>query len=151
MPFPKGWNKTVKDLMEQDRISPEELDWAHAYEREVLLKDAVFPLDGDIFQAVTDVEIDYLTHWSAPFTGGDDCILPAGTLIKVEVSQSNPEPIGVYATPINYEEMEQRIISEEDRDSEDYCGYSLFINTKSLNDHFKRQASGDESDRQTEN
>ena len=36
-------------------------------------------IDENVFQLTTDTEIGYLEHFCAPFTGGDSCVVPAGT------------------------------------------------------------------------
>ena len=80
--MPAGWRKTIRDL--PDRLpAPEEWEWARTFERTELRKWARFPLDGDIFEAVHDTPVEYLTHWKAPFTGGGTGVLPAGTKFRV--------------------------------------------------------------------
>jgi len=110
--------------MEQRRpIGPPETDWARAYERSLLRKWARFPLDGDIYEALEDTLVKFLTHWAAPFTDGGSGILPKGTQIRVEVF--SPEPIGVYAQPIDREVIEDRLVKAGDRANEKYRGFSL--------------------------
>ena len=36
-------------------------------------------IDENIFELTKDMEIGYLEHFCAPFTGGDSCVVPAGT------------------------------------------------------------------------
>jgi hypothetical protein len=102
--YPDGWCKTLEDLLnEKRRYSAEEMGWARAYEREQLKKSgARFPVNGEIYEAIHDVEIGCLTHWRAPFTGGQRVLLPAGTKLRVEVNSSDAEPIGIYALPLKY-------------------------------------------------
>lgn len=37
-------------------------------------------IDENIFELVEDIELNYLVHFAAPFTGGDKCIVPQGTV-----------------------------------------------------------------------
>jgi len=63
MSFPKSWNKTLNDLFNEDRaISEEEMEWARAYERDVLLKGARFPLDGEKYIYLTPVTYRVTIH-----------------------------------------------------------------------------------------
>ena len=37
-------------------------------------------IDENVFELVEDTELEYLVHFAAPFTGGDKCIVPLGTV-----------------------------------------------------------------------
>lgn len=37
-------------------------------------------IDENVFELVEDIELNYLVHFAAPFTGGDKCIVPQGTV-----------------------------------------------------------------------
>jgi hypothetical protein len=72
-----------------------------------------------------------------PYTGGGK-----GTLLKGErivVSKTNQDkPLSYYCQPINVDEVEERIVSFSDRENPAYNGFSLSIDTKSLNKDFKQ-------------
>ena len=73
--FPPGWNTTLADLFADSKesrspIGPTETEWARSYERSLLRSWARFPLDGDVYEAVEDTAVKFLTHWLAPFTDG---------------------------------------------------------------------------------
>ena len=36
-------------------------------------------IDENIFELAEDIELEYLVHFAAPFTGADKCIVPKGT------------------------------------------------------------------------
>lgn len=94
-----------------------------------------YPKGGEVFQAMNDVEITYLTHFMAPYTGGEKAILLKGE--KVLVSKPlNSKPKGYYCYPLNADEVEQRIIPNSDKNNPAYNGFSLSIDTKSLNTDF---------------
>ena len=37
-------------------------------------------IDENVFELVEDTELEYLVHFAAPFTGGDKCLVPKGTV-----------------------------------------------------------------------
>jgi hypothetical protein len=68
---PPRWNKTIDDLMAEKRaISGDEIEWAR------------FPRDAEVFEAQADLKLHYLTHWSAPFTGGFSLFVKTAQLNK---------------------------------------------------------------------
>jgi hypothetical protein len=82
-PAPPGWNKTIQDLFDESKrtksaVGPPEVEWARDYERSLIPAGMRFPKKGDVFEATRDVEVSYLTSWSAPFTGGGSGRLKKG-------------------------------------------------------------------------
>jgi len=71
-PAPPGWKKTIEDLFDESRagnrssVGSPEVDWARDYERSLIPAGTRFTKSGDIYQAIIDVEVSYLTSWSAP-------------------------------------------------------------------------------------
>jgi hypothetical protein len=65
-----------------------------------------------------------MTHWRAPFTGGDTAVLPAGTVVVARFDQL-PNVPGFSCVPENAETLERDLVREEDRRAEKYGGYSL--------------------------
>ena len=37
-------------------------------------------IDDNVFELAEDTELEYLVHFAAPFTGGDKCLVPKGTV-----------------------------------------------------------------------
>lgn len=37
-------------------------------------------IDENVFELAEDTELEYLVHFAAPFTGGDKCLVPKGTV-----------------------------------------------------------------------
>ena len=37
-------------------------------------------IDDNVFELAEDTELEYLVHFAAPFTGGDKCLVPQGTV-----------------------------------------------------------------------
>lgn len=134
---PADWCKTVDDLMTEKRtISGEELAWARSYEHDQLKMWARFPLDGEHYETVDSVDVDYLTHWQAPYTGGGKGKLIKGTRVRVVVDAVMPNPIGVYAYPLE-KKLESQMVPLEDRTSRKYGGFSLWIPIAQLNREFR--------------
>lgn len=96
----------------------------------------VYPKGDDIYEAIDDVEIPYMTSWGAPFTGGGNATLPKGEKVKV-VTPNRPKPTSVYCDPINYKKLHSIIVPERDRKAQDYGGYYFCIDTLTLNTKFK--------------
>ena len=139
--FPAGWNKTVTDLIAESKktgrsVGPPETEWALAYECSLLRPWARFPLDGDIYEALEDTPISFLTHWRAPFTDGGSGTLPKGTKVRVKVFDNAPNATRVYASPLDADVVERLLVSEADRTNPKYGGFSLSISIGDLNKWF---------------
>jgi hypothetical protein len=138
-PRPPEWSKTIDDLMTEKRTIPsEELEWARSYERDQLRTWVRFPKDGEEYEAERDIEVNYVVHWQAPFTGGGVGRMDKGTRIRVSVGAQDPEPIGVYASPLDKRRLEEHLVPESERSSPKYGGFTLFIPVGQLNKDFKR-------------
>jgi hypothetical protein len=136
--FPKGWTKTVEDLVAEKRdLSGEEIAWARSYEREQLRSWARFPRPGEVYELCVDAQITYLIHWLAPFTGGGKGMLPKGARVRVAQVISEAEPISVGAEPLEKAQVEAVLIPESERNDEKYGGFSLSIRTAELNKLFR--------------
>ena len=121
----------------REHIGEPELTWSHEYERNLISDSYRFPKKGDLYESNQDQEINYLTSWSAPFTGGGKATLFKGEKIWIDSEPIEQEPIGVYALPVDYEELELRIVPSSDRNAGKYNGYYLSIDTKVLNEKFQ--------------
>ena len=141
-PAPRGWNKTIKDLMDESAESgsaagPPEVDWALDYERSLLPAGTRFPKKGDVYEASEDVEVNYLSSWSAPFTGGGMGKLKNGDRVIVDYDILLPRPVAVYARPIEYAAVEERMVPASDRANVKYAGFYLCLRTADLSLHFR--------------
>lgn len=135
---PPDWNRTIDDLMAEKRtISGEEIEWARSYERDQLRAWVRFPRNAEIYEALRDVEVNYLVHWQAPYTGGGTGTVHQGTRVRVSVGDRDPQPISVYADPLDGGELERRLVSEDERGSKKYGGFSLCIGVGELNKDFR--------------
>ncbi len=119
-PAPPGWNKTIQDLSDEAKktgsvVGSPEVDWARDYECRLIPAGARFPKKGDVYEATENVQVSYLTSWSAPFTGGGTGTLMKGERVIVDQDIFLPRPVAVYAKPTDYATAEERIIPESDR------------------------------------
>ncbi|MGD0360412.1 MAG: hypothetical protein ABSC93_06055 [Bryobacteraceae bacterium] len=147
-PAPPGWNKTVDDLFSEQRsglrksIGAEEFHWASIYERSLLPGGVRFPRKDDVYEASQDMEVQYMTSWFAPYTGGGVAILKQGERIIVQTDCSNEEPLSVYALPEQYKDLEMRMVSEDDRTHYKYSNFYLCVKTLDLNTKFRLVTDG---------
>jgi hypothetical protein len=141
-PAPPGWNKTIQDLFnEADKngsvVGPPEVDWARDYERSFIPAGTRFPKKGDVYEATEDVQVSYLTSWSAPFTGGGTGTLKRGERVIVEHNMLLHRPVSVYAKPTDYTAVEERMVPESDRANKKYAGFYLRLKTADLGRNFR--------------
>jgi O-acetyl-ADP-ribose deacetylase (regulator of RNase III) len=135
--------KTIEELFDElkvgkrNSISEKELDRGKKLSKALLPSGLFYPSGGEVFEALQDVEINYLTHFMAPYTGGEKAKLLKGERVKVS-KPTQVKQLSYYCYPINASEIENRIIPFTDKDDPAYNGYSLSIDTKSLNNDFKK-------------
>ncbi|MBB2147160.1 hypothetical protein GM921_16795 [Pedobacter sp. LMG 31464] len=140
--IPAGWYLTVSDLHEELRsgkriqFGESELTWAREYERSLIPENYRFPRKGDLYQAKFDQEIDYITDWSAPYSGGGKAKIYVGEKFWVHTNPSDKKPIGAYLIPVNYKDLEERIIPFDDRTAFKYNGYYFYVRTNLINENF---------------
>lgn len=143
VPPPPGWNKTLDDLFDEARrgergpIGRPETDWAIAYERGLLPPDVRFPRKGDVYEATLDVPVEYLTAWRAPRTESGQGVLVKGDRVRIDHEPASPEPVGVYAMPVDYEVLEARMVPAAIRAQSRYEGFCFFLSTDDLNRKFR--------------
>ncbi|MFZ5563801.1 MAG: hypothetical protein ACOZBW_07080 [Thermodesulfobacteriota bacterium] len=141
-PRPEGWNLTLTDLMDEVEtgrwgpLKPHELEWARDYERSLIPDTMRFPRKGDVYEALGDMEVDFMTAWAAPFTGGGKALMKKGDRVFVESGPSDPKPIGSYVTAMDYRTLEERMVPEQDRNAPGYGGFYFFFSTIDLNTKF---------------
>jgi hypothetical protein len=143
VPPPSGWNKTLDDLIGEARrgergpIGEPETRWAIEYERSLLQPDVRYPRMGDVYEAVEDTPVEYLTAWSGPYTGSGQGVLLRGDRIRIEHEPAGAEPIGVYAVPLDYTTLEERMVPAASRLAKKYDGFYFFVHTADLNRAFR--------------
>jgi hypothetical protein len=142
-PAPPGWNKTISDLIAEmnsglrKNVGSPEIDWARDYERGLLPTDAKFPKEDDVYEALEDMEIEFLTSWAAPYTGSGKAILKKGERIRAKGNSVDPRPIGAYLEAVDYPALEERMVPSSERNNGKYRGFYFFIKTLDLNRRFR--------------
>ena len=138
---PPGWNKTIDDLFDESKkngsaVESPEVEWARDYERSLIPAGTRFPKRGDVYEATSDVEVSYLTSWSAPFTGGGSGRLKKGERVIIDY-EPLPRPIAANAKAINYTHLEQEMVRESDRSNNKYSGFYFVLKTLQLSRAFR--------------
>jgi O-acetyl-ADP-ribose deacetylase (regulator of RNase III) len=133
--------KTVDELFDEVKkrktVSGKAMENARKLSKELMPAGFFYPKGGEVFEAVQNTQISYLTHFMAPYTGGDKAELLKGERVIIS-KPSQDKPLGYYCYPIKADEVEDRIIPYSDKNDPAYNGFSLFIDTKSLNKDFKQ-------------
>jgi hypothetical protein len=138
---PPEWKKTIEDLFDEARktgaaVGSPEVDWARDYERSLIPTGTRFPKKGDVYEATRDIEVNYLTSWSSPVTGGGSGTLKKGERVII-AHEPLPRPIAADAKPIDYARVEKEMVPESDRSNKKYAGFHLLLKTLELSRDFK--------------
>ena len=140
--LPANWNLTLSDLHKgmkdgkRKSVSQLEWGWAREYERSLIPEGVRFPQKGDVYEALSDMTVSYMTAWRAPYTGGGKASLLKGERVWIDTEPHEEKPIGTYALPVDYAELEGRMVSEEDRNEPKYSGSYFHFRTINLNESF---------------
>ena len=96
-----------------------------------------YPRKGEVYEAIEDVRVDYLTqYFDLPYTGGGETLLAKGERVRVNQARGD-QPVGVYCDPLHYQELHDSIVAEHERSNEMYRDYYLAIDIAVLNKSFK--------------
>jgi hypothetical protein len=141
-PAPPGWNRTIQDLTDEAKktgsaVGSPEVDWARDYERSLIPAGTRFPKKGDVYEAIEDINVHYMTAWAAPYSGGGEGILHAGDRVLVSYDPTYPQPVAVYAQAVDYARVEERMVPESDRSNKKYNGFYFFLRTADLSRIFR--------------
>ena len=147
-PRPPDWKMTFDDLMAEAKagkrpsIGQPELDWARDYERSLIPDGFRFPQKGDLYEALADHAVSYVTDWAAPYSGGGDTTLRKGERVWVHAAPLDEKPIGANLLPVDYKTFEQRIVPEAERSCPKYGGFHFYLSTVELNRDFRLVQTG---------
>jgi hypothetical protein len=147
-PRPADWKKTIDDLVQEmnaglrTSIGQPEIDWAREYSRSLIPDGLRYPQKGDVYESVFDQPIRYMTAWHAPYTGGGESTIYSGERVWIASAPNDEKPIGVYALPVRYDEMEKRMVPVQERSEPKYNGFYLSIDTMVLLEKYKLVETG---------
>ncbi len=142
LPRPADWHFTFADLMaemkagKRNSVGQPELDWARDYERSLIPAAMRFPQKGDVYEVLQDMEVEFMTAWAAPFTGGGKGMLMQGERVIVHIEPAEAKPIGAYAKAVKYKAVEERMVPASERTSRKYGGFYFYFSTVELNTKF---------------
>jgi hypothetical protein len=94
------------------------------------------PRKGDVYEALHDIEMDFLTSWLAPYTGSGKGILKRGERIVVKEDPAPGYP-GVYMEADNYRELEARMVPEAERTHYKFSHFYFSVLIKDLYTKFR--------------
>ena len=128
----------MREMKEGKRksVGSPEVDWARDYERSLLSSSTRFPKAGDVYSAIEDMEVSYMTAWRAPFTGGGKTTIRRGERFWIDSAPSSERPISVYAVAIRYDALELEVIPVAERENPKYNRYYFSFKTEDLNTRF---------------
>lgn len=146
--LPEDWNLTIADLMDElkegkrNSLGSQERIWALEYERSMLPAEIRFPREGDVYESLEDQAVHFFIAYSAPFTGEGEGVLLKGDKIWIHNNVTGDNSMGEYAIPVNYKELEYRMVAPDERDSLRYDGFYFYFKTVDLNEKFKLVETG---------
>ena len=141
-PRPADWKLTLKDLYaeveagKRTSLGRPELDWAVEYELSLVPPGYRFPRHGDVYESMEDQDVEFTTHWKAPYTGGGMGRLLKGERVRVEMMPAEKQ-LAVAATPLDYEKLEERMVPPEIRMDPKYQGFQVHLETMVINQKFE--------------
>ncbi len=88
---------------------------------------------GQVYRATRDIKMLGMVILKAAGSGGFYCTVPKNTRIII-TQDPWPWPIskGAYAAPLNYKELEERLVPLKERELPNYGFYTLWLRFKDL-------------------
>jgi len=121
-PIPK-WNKSTDDIDSQDFAQR-----SQDYERSLLPPDINFPRTGQIWEAVRDCEVNFITWPLMGIFAGGGARLRQGELVRI-LTLDDPKPIWVSFQPVRYHALHASIVPHDIRNRPGYQRYALSLRT----------------------
>jgi hypothetical protein len=118
------------------------MDWARDYERSLIPPEMRFPQKGDVYEALEDTPVEFMTAWAGPFSGGGKGVLHKGERIVVNFEPEEPRPVGAHAVALEYKTVEARLVPTSDRSASKYGGFYFYFSTVELNRKFRLVRTG---------
>src|SRR4051794_3304452 len=107
--------KTIDEMMAEmtagrrSSMNEKEIRYGRLLGIALLPRGLRYPQKGEIWEAIEDVKIGYMTAHHAAFTGGGDAILPRGEQV-VCVSETEMPCVGAYFDPVRYDALHDQIV-----------------------------------------
>lgn len=89
----------------------------------------------DRFVATEDIHTMVRVCWAAPFTGGNYCVIPKGTVLVALRDQT--EGASTFdCSPENYKELEKNFVPASDRFELKYSGYLFVLSSLDVGENY---------------
>ena len=92
-------------------------------------------IDENVFELAEDTELEYLVHFAAPFTGGDKCLVPKGTVFAPH-SPMRGDALYMHLVEDNNDELLEKMREQVKTNYENlftrFQGFSFFITEEQL-------------------
>lgn len=96
------------------------------------------PKFGEVYRAIRDIQIMGIITYKRPASSGFSAALPKGTKIVI-MNDPPPDAVSVEALPLNYKELEKRIVPKEEYTLDYYQGYGISVLLEYLSHHFVKE------------
>jgi hypothetical protein len=95
------------------------------------------PRGGQIWEVIDgcDAHIQYL--FTAPITFSGTCQLPAGERVCILTETTDRQPTVVSFLPFRYDELHDRLVPLDIRNTPRYQKYTLSVKPEYFNEHFR--------------
>jgi hypothetical protein len=95
------------------------------------------PREGQIWEVTDgcDAQTQYL--FTAPITFSGSCRLTAGERISITPTTTDRQPMVVSFLPVRYDELHDRLVPPDIRDTPRYKKYTLSVNIDYFHEHFR--------------
>ncbi len=121
-PLPK-WNKTTDDIDSKDFVQR-----SQDYERSLLPPDIIFPRTGQIWESVSDCEVNFMAWVPKTMLPGGRARLQQGERVRI-LTLEDPKPIWVSFQPVRYHKLHETIVPHDIRNRTGYQCYVLSLRT----------------------
>ena len=100
-------------------------------------KPTSIPRAGQIWEVTDgcDAQIQYL--FTAPITFSGSGRLTAGEQVRIVTGTAEPHPVDVRFLPVRYEELHNRLVPANIRETPRYKNYTLSVKTEYFYEHFR--------------
>src|ERR1035437_5950793 len=135
--------KTIKELMAElsagprTKINEREIIRGRLLGKALLPRGLRYPKKGEVWEAIEDFKISYMTAHHAAYKGGGDAVLPRGERVTCK-SEFEPPFEGAYFRAVRYDALQDQIVPQSEQENPYYDGYYFSIDTVDLNHHFKQ-------------
>lgn len=141
---PKDWCLTYEDLKKEAQagkrktIRKYEIEWAREYEESLIPQGYRYPEPSDVYIFNQDFQLRFLSHWSGPWTLGDDYTFKKGMKCHITYDNTIIRPERFDLRPFNYQEIFEAYKSSIKSPDPKRCkNISFNISKKEFDEYFE--------------